>query len=83
MGYDESVALTADGKALFVANSATNALGAVKVPVVVNGTDKGVPAQTVLLVRALVVTVGTRTVTIAVAGLPGRPSPQPFATATT
>ena len=60
--------------------SIRKALPGLKSPVVVNGTDSDVPTHKVDVVNELVATVGTRTVIVAVAGLPGKPIPQPLLT---
>ena len=61
-------------------NSILNKLPWLKSPVVVNGTVIDVPTHKVDVVNELVVTVGIRTFTVAVAGLPGKPTPQLFFT---
>jgi hypothetical protein len=49
-------------------------------PEAAKGTDKDSPVQSVEDGSVLVVIVGTRTVIVTVAGLPGEPVPQPFRT---
>ena len=89
-----SVAVTGDASAVAgtsyfllvsaeLTNSNRNVLPVLNWPVVANGTVSDVPAQSVELANEPVAIVGTRTVMTAVAGLPGKPVPQPLVTAVT